>query len=441
MRKMRNSFICIALALLFMFAIVACGNNDDAPAAGDGGGHTLVWLQAFENFLPGVVEFVEYYEAATGNEIEVQLFPAVEYDQVIRARVMSGQYFELYRTDGIRGQEYIWPPDWPYALNDRPWIDRMTATAKSMMAWSDGRITGIPITNNSAFGILYNVEIFEAAGITEVPTTWDEFLDVCQQLLDFGVTPVNIQLASGSEFGTTHMMHQLYTNIFITRGVDGANQLLSDLDHNRVQYADVPEFVTALSQMTELRDRGFINEDFIVNTFEMSVYRFASGQVAMHPCGDFILGLIADSNPDKDMDNGIGFFPLPFGDTQGTMASYAGVGVSVFSRAPQLDLALEFIDMFASKEAQDRFMVHNPGLPAFYDVVAESTPISRAIEEFGAQGLVFPGIFEAMQTWPEMENRMIIQELMLGAITPTEHLQRVQAQAEIIGRGQGIDGW
>jgi len=86
-------------------------------------------------------------------------------------------------------------------------------------------------------------------------------------------------------------------------------------------------------------------------------------------------------------------------------------------------------------------MVTNPGMAAFYDVVAESSAISRAIEEYGAQGLVFPGIFESLMAWPEMENRQIIQETMLGSITPIQQLERVQSAADIIAKGIGLEGW
>ena len=416
------------------------GQTDTTTPTTSEGGLTLTFLCANENLPDSLKEFIADYEAATGNKVDIQMYPAVEYDQVIRARVMSGQDFDIYRSDGIRAAEYIWPDDWPYPLNDRPWIDRMTDTCKNITAFSDGRITGIPITNNGAFGMMYNKKIFEAAGITKLPETWSEFLDVCETLKQFGVIPINIQLASGSEFGTTHLMHQLYCNVNITRGVDGTNQLLADLDANKIQYKDVPEFVTALEQMAELREKGYINEDFITTSFEMSQENFGTGKVAMHPCGDFILDPLS-SYPELDLQNDIGFFPTPYQDTPGTMAAYAGVGIHIYSGSKQLDAALEFIDMFASKEAQDKYMVTNPGMAAFSDVVAIDSPLSLATAQYGEIGQVFPGIFESMQSWPEMENRTIMQEFMLGSITPQEELDKVQAQAEIIAKGKGLPGW
>ena len=39
-------------------------------------------------------------------------------------------------------------------------------------------------------GILINEDLFEQAGIEGEPTTWDEFLEVCQKLQDAGITPI-----------------------------------------------------------------------------------------------------------------------------------------------------------------------------------------------------------------------------------------------------------
>ena len=38
-------------------------------------------------------------------------------------------------------------------------------------------------------GIFYNQDLFEQAGISEVPATWDEFIDCCSKLQDIGVIP------------------------------------------------------------------------------------------------------------------------------------------------------------------------------------------------------------------------------------------------------------
>ncbi|MDQ9760149.1 extracellular solute-binding protein, partial [Acinetobacter baumannii] len=42
------------------------------------------------------------------------------------------------------------------------------------------------------FAFFYNKALFEQAGIEKEPTTWAEFLDVCQKLKDAGITPMTM---------------------------------------------------------------------------------------------------------------------------------------------------------------------------------------------------------------------------------------------------------
>ena len=41
-------------------------------------------------------------------------------------------------------------------------------------------------------GIWYSKDLFEKAGITETPKTWDEFKTVVQKLKDAGITPIAV---------------------------------------------------------------------------------------------------------------------------------------------------------------------------------------------------------------------------------------------------------
>ena len=52
-----------------------------------------------------------------------------------------------------------------------------------------GTLKTIPYQPN-VFAFFYNKDLFEQAGITEEPKTWDEFLDVCEKIKASGVTPI-----------------------------------------------------------------------------------------------------------------------------------------------------------------------------------------------------------------------------------------------------------
>ncbi len=81
--------------------------------------------------------------------------------------------------------------------------DKISDTVKNQMATAEatGTIDGkIYSVQQSVLpgGIWYSKDLFEKAGITETPKTWDEFKTVVQKLKDAGITdsvgPVRIEV-------------------------------------------------------------------------------------------------------------------------------------------------------------------------------------------------------------------------------------------------------
>lgn len=117
-----------------------------------------------------------------------------EYDGKLNALIAAGQTPDVYicnpgpnmdvyvnagaaadLTDILTNQE----ADWYVTFTDGI-FERMTY---------DGKIMAVP-TNFAAACVYYNTEIFEAAGV-EVPTTYDELLEVCQKIQDAGYIPIS----------------------------------------------------------------------------------------------------------------------------------------------------------------------------------------------------------------------------------------------------------
>lgn len=454
--KYLKTMFALLMTIAMALSIVACTTNDAASAsatavtdsssteatdegtAAADGGVTITFLCCNENYPDSLKNCIARWEALTGNTVDVQLYSADEFSTVLTMQMSAGNgSIDLFRSDGTKYAESAWPLDYFYDLSNEDWVSRLTPEIKTLISFSDGTIRGLPYMTNTSLGMMYRKDIFEAAGC-EVPTTWTEFLDVCKTLKEYGVTPVNIALASGSEFCTTHMMHALFNNVYITRGVDGANQLFSDLEHNVVHYADVPEYLTSLEQMYQLKELGYINEDFISNTYEQSIQRFGEGEVAMHPCGDFILEPLLASYP--DIEDEIGVFPIPYQDTIGSVPFFTGIGMHVASNAPHLQAALDFVSYYASYDNQILYSADQPGLNLFSDVPTSDNVFSRQISQYS--DVTFTEIDEAgVQTWPEMDARSYMQEMMLGEITPLEMLQKMDESAAITGQQLGIEGW
>ena len=69
-----------------------------------------------------------------------------------------------------------------------PWIGDLNEGAVSMYQVDDKQY-GIPF-DLGMVGFWYNKDLFEQAGITAPPATWDEFLEDVGMLQDAGITPL-----------------------------------------------------------------------------------------------------------------------------------------------------------------------------------------------------------------------------------------------------------
>ncbi|WP_372634090.1 ABC transporter substrate-binding protein [Cohnella sp.] len=431
------------LALIALLTVACSGHTGKSSESGgpEGSGSAgtkkteIKFMVTNENYSGRLKDFIANYESSTGNQVEVQLLPSAEFDNMLKIKMMSDEGPDLFVTDDIAMSQFNVPKEWFADLSGRSWVQRLSDGGRKIIEWNDGKITGLPITNPGGMGILYNKAIFKKLEL-EVPQTWDEFLAASEKIKQSGITPVNIQLANGSEFGTTHMMHQLFANAELNRG-DAGNQFWEDMNRHLIKLTDVPEYEQALNQMIELKDKGYINEDFISNTFEMTQEKFGTGAVAMHPAGDFILEPLTANYPDLD----IGFFSMPFEDTPGTISLYAGVGISVNEKGKNKEAALDLIDFFASKEQQEIYMKKAPGTSVFADVNAEANVISGELQKYMDGGKAFMGMFGKYEAWNDMDARKIMQEMMLGAKTPKQVLEELNAKAEIIAKGKKLQGW
>ena len=150
-------------------------------------------LQKAEQFLQnkGFLDHVIRLEESTATVVEACLlytssveFLNVAWDSVVEKETAafaagSGpdvsfqtEQFPLYAKNG-----YL------TALDDYVSDDKRAGYPESALEYCsyDGQLMGVPFVALDSV-MFYNKDLFEEAGITEVPTTWDELVDVAKKL-------------------------------------------------------------------------------------------------------------------------------------------------------------------------------------------------------------------------------------------------------------------
>ena len=214
------------------------------------------------------------------------------------------------------------------------WEDRFTAASMSSITQYGG-FHGVPFIQATE-ALYYNKTLFEQAGITDVPTTYDELVAAAEKLVAAGITPI--------EFGGTvnwHVMRLLDSLVETTCGADTADALTTgDGD-----WGSEPCVAEAFTELKSWGD-NYLNDGFMGISNDDSSQLFFSGQAAMALEGTWLDAQIVDNGMDPAE---VGIFAFP----TGTDRLYGfGEGLYIDAATDKADLAAEFLDYFTSDEAQ-----------------------------------------------------------------------------------------
>lgn len=258
-------------------------------------------------------------------------------------------YWAGARTQFIVDAERLMPLDdfWATANLD----DFIPAGVKTAAVYN-GNIYNIPM-NVHVVGFFYNPKVMAAAGITEMPATWDEFLAVCATLKESGVTP--IALGSRNRWPAQYWFD--YT-VSRTAGPEYRQKLMA----GEAKYTD-PEVETAMEAWKTLTDAGYFVADANAYDWDEAANMVANGDAAMTLMGTWITGLWNGNGlePITDYD----FFPFPVIDPDVPVVVHGSIdGWVVPENAKNPDGASALLEWFLSPEIQQTWALGQGALAA-----------------------------------------------------------------------------
>jgi len=212
-------------------------------------------------------------------------------------------------------------------------------------------IYGIPLMIDGLV-LLVNVDLLKKAGISSVPTNWDEMVSVASQVTVKGKdnTLVTAGFAAGTANNVAH-----FSDIF------GLMLLLNGGDLTKLDQAEASGALQAYRRFAE--DPNNVWSELMPN----SPIAFAQGKVAMIFAPSWEIHAIKATAPDLNFS--VVPIPNPPGEKQFSIASYWVEGVSIKS-THQIE-AWKFLTYLSSKEGQTKMFEIQSNLRMF------GTPYSR----------------------------------------------------------------
>lgn len=215
------------------------------------------------------------------------------------------------------------------------WEGQFTSAALELCTLED-QLAGYP-TGYNAVNMWYRKDIFEEYGI-EVPTTFEEFEEVCATLKGNGITP----LATGGLWGwhTMRYVEVLFEYYTGEELHDKLNTFDESWDNEYV--------VQALAKYQEFCEKGYFPDGFITaDPDEMTLTSMLKGTCAMDIQGQWHDGTLLSEEADLEL---FGTFAFPSGGTNRVSAFADMTQFNINNSDEELDACVKFMDYTYSDE-------------------------------------------------------------------------------------------
>lgn len=375
-RNTRRAAVALSALTVGALALSACSGGGGEESEDN----TLtLWHYEGANSAMGIAwdEAIKVFEEETGATVE---FEEKSFEQIrsTASQVLNSdeapdlmEFNKGNATAGLLASQGLLA-DLNDAVDEYGWDDKLAPALQTTAKYTEDGVMGsgdwFGIPNYGEFvTVYYNKDAFADAGL-EIPTTYDEFIDVMDAFVDQGVTPL---AGAGLEYPLGQLWYQLALS-------QADRQFVNDyqLYENPVDFSG-DEISYATETLADYVDAGYISSDVSGIKAEDAGVSFINGSAPIFVSGSWWYGRFVDEVADFDW----GIFPFP--DTDLSLGSSGNLWV-VPERAGSKDLAYEFIDITMRHEIQ-ALIGNNGGLPVAADVADITDEKSlELIEAFNA---------------------------------------------------------
>lgn len=372
----KRASIILSIIMVLSVLLTACGANSgpatSSPSSSSPAASTeatpvpakdvklVYWTMWNETEPQGqvIAEAVEAYSKQTGVEVELN-FNGRDIRKNLQPALDAGTQIDIFdedvdRVNGTWGN-YLLDME-AMASKSYPTTDGKPFTEVVNKALIDtarligpgSKLSSIPY-QPFAFVVMYNKDIFNQAGITSTPNTWDELLAACEKIKAAGKTPWTVDDAYMAALVGYHMAR--------TIGMDATLKIANE---NNWDNPGVLEFA---KDWEEMYQKGYISANAGANVWPAGQQEVAQESVAMYLNGTWLPNEIKDSvKPDFKW----GTFAYPAVSSSGDSTGFNNFGGQCFainkaSKNPQE--AFDLIVTLTTGEFDSKLAKESLGVP------------------------------------------------------------------------------
>ena len=438
--------LCIPLCITML---TGCGSefseNDlefkDLARKSKLSGSTITLMASADWVTDAEMQLGTNFEAATGIQVVYDLYQDDVYLDTLFAKLDSDDPPDIFMTQsGLAIKNTYHLDQYSVDLSDEPWMeayDTFSATETSI----DGRNYGMSYFDNTTdYYMIYNKELLSNAGVTEVPTTYDTFVIMCQSVADIDVIPIYEPMADG--WHQTMLFAE--TGQFLEKSEPGTIEKLND---NTVKFSELESMKLALEQIQNLALSGHMGKNFATDTYDNAVGYLANGEYAMCMLRPGMIDSIISSEMNKGFDKeDFGIMLLPICDNQILNVHPTGPSKYISNASRNIDAAKLYLQYIAAKE-NIQYVIDNSNsvnnLPFdLGQVTGHDDVIMEFLNQFGddESGMVLQDeVTYFNEQWGEISSDIL--KMCEGTMSPEDVLNQIDARRASLAQAADDPAW
>ncbi|MGH2101739.1 extracellular solute-binding protein [Aerococcus urinaeequi] len=331
----------LVIASASVLALAACGNTEETSTNGK---TVIEFFNQKKEMEDTIEEIIQDFEKLHP-DIDVQMTSVPDAGTVLKTRMLSGDVPDVINLypQNIDFQEWA-NAGFFYDMTGQDYLDNLKNQYADKYA-INGKVYNVPLTANVS-GIYYNKTKFEALGL-KAPETWDEFVQLVDEIKAAGETPFAI---AGTEGWTLNGYHQL-SLITTTGSADAANEYLRYSQPNSIS-ADDDILKADAAKLDLLADEGNQQANWKGASYNDAIVAFTSEDALMTTNGSWALAAMRQQEPTFE----ISTFAFP-GEEPGQSAT-VGAGdfaLSIAAEAENLEAAETFVAYMTTPEPMQKY--------------------------------------------------------------------------------------
>jgi raffinose/stachyose/melibiose transport system substrate-binding protein len=377
--KKSKLFYLLSLLLIAVFVLAACGGGSEPAAPADEAAPAEESVPAEEEAAPAeemepvtlrlltwqhppTVEFlegfVEEFEAAHPNiTVDWSIVNANDLPTTQQTRLTANDVDVIAGFGFANGaQPYmseVDPPNWQQFieggllmdLTGQPFVDNYDDATIQDAGTFDGKVYQINLGRVTYSGMFYNKDLFEENGV-EVPTTWDELVAACQTFTENGLSCMTAGGGDGWPIfvGAYGLLGSIYPD---------QAALVEGLWTGDIKWDD--EEALELWEKYQVYAQEMLEPGASGIAGDAAPARFAAGDVAMYPIGNWSAEAIEAVEPEFEW----GYIPFPGSDNAEDNQYLFGkydMGWMINANTPNEEAALLFLEEFSEPDNYQEFV-------------------------------------------------------------------------------------